>query len=266
MNFRKIKFSLVILLALSLLVTTSAGFSVSGSILKTEVSPGQEVNHIMTVKNGEDASPLDLTAEVFGFGISLTGGNLKFDSDHDTSPYSARAFFEVSPKKFSLGPGESQEVVLEGRIPEDVGSGGRYAIVNIKTEPMGSGNVGVITAIDVPVMLTIKGSELIETGDITELEVLDEDEGLVVQLLFKNTGNHHYKASSEAVIQDESGEVVAETSTPLEGSSILPGDERQFKIQLDQEMELPSGSYTVEVSVIHEDGTVLDTEETTFEV
>lgn len=266
MNFGKIKFSLIILLALSLLVTTSAGFSVSGSILKTEVSPGQEVNHIMTVKNGEDASPLDLTAEIFGFGISLTGGNLKFDSDHDTSPYSARAFFEVSPKKFSLGPGESQEVVLEGRIPEDVGSGGRYAVVNIKTEPMGSGNVGVITAIDVPIMLTIKGTDLVETGEIKTLDVQEGDDGLVARLLFENTGNHHYKASSEAVIEDERGEVVAEVSTPVGASSILPADVRMFNIQLDQVADLASGTYTVEARVIKEDGTVLDTEETTFEV
>lgn len=267
MNLGNIKFALITLFALSLLVTTSAGFSVSGSILKTEVNPGQEVVHVMTVKNGEDALPLlDLTAEVFGFGISPTGGNLKFSSEEDTSPYSARAFFEVSPNKFSLGPGESQEVVLEGRIPEDVGSGGRYAVVNIKTEPMGSGNVGVITAIDVPIMLTIKGSELTETGEITDIKVLENDDGLFALLMFENIGNHHYKASSEAVIKDESGEVVAEVSTVVDASSILPENVRQFKIQLDQETDLAPGTYTVDVSVIKEDGTVLDTEEATFEV
>jgi len=155
---------------------------------------------------------------------------------------------------------------LEGRIPEDVGSGGRYAVVNIKTEPMGNGSVGVITAIDVPIMLTIKGSELIETGEITDTNVLDDDGGLLFDLMFENTGNHHYKASSVAVIKDVNGEVVAEASTPLEVSSILPENVRQFKIQLDPEANLAPGTYTVEATVIHEDGTVLDTEEATFEV
>jgi len=107
MSFEKIIFAFISLLALSLLVTTSAGFSVSGSILKTEVTPGQEVVHVMTVKTEADESPLNLTAEIFGFGISTTGGNLKYSSEEDTSPYSARAFFEVSPNEFSLGPGES---------------------------------------------------------------------------------------------------------------------------------------------------------------
>jgi len=84
MSFEKIIFAFISLLALSLLVTTSAGFSVSGSILKTEVTPGQEVVHVMTVKTEADESPLNLTAEIFGFGISTTGGNLKYSSEEDT--------------------------------------------------------------------------------------------------------------------------------------------------------------------------------------
>jgi hypothetical protein len=115
-------------------------------------------------------------------------------------------------------------------------------------------------------MLTIKGTDLVETGEIKTLDVQEGDDGLVARLLFENTGNHHYKASSEAVIEDERGEVVAEVSTPVGASSILPADVRMFNIQLDQVADLASGTYTVEARVIKEDGTVLDTEETTFEV
>lgn len=266
MNSRNTKISLITLLILSFLIPNSSGFLVGGSILKGEVDPGQEFVHPITVKNEVDASPQNFRVGVYGFGISPTGGNIKYDSDHDTSPYSARTFLKATPLEFSLGPGESQKVLLEGKIPEDVGPGGRYAVVNIKTEPMVGGDVAVITAVDVPVMLTISGSELIETGEITDLEVSEGDEGPVARLMFENTGNHHYKAISEVVIEDESGEVLVKAATPLNPSSILPTNVRQFQIRFGQGVDLAPGTYIAKASVIRADGLVLDVEEATIDL
>ncbi len=266
MNFVICKLALITLLGLFTIISSSLAFSVSGSILNIEVAPGQEFVHTITVKNGEDDSILNLTAELFGFGMSLTGGNIKVAPEKDNSTYSARSFLMVTPNNFRLGPGDSQEVILKGKIPDDIGAGGRYAVVNIRTEPMGDKSVGVITAVDVPIMLTIKESELIEAGEITDLEVSKDEADLNARLIFKNTGNHHYKASSKMVVKGESDKVVYEAETPLEVSSILPSNMRQFQIKLDSKNNLEPGTYTVEVSVIHENGTVLDTAEKTIKV
>jgi hypothetical protein len=257
---------LITLIALSMAIPTSLAFSVSGSILKTDIDPGQAIVHTIVVKNNEDAPTLNMTAEVFGFGNSQTGQNIKYGPEDDNSPYSARSFLNVTPRSFTIGPGESQEVVLEGKIPDNVGAGGRYAVVGIKTEPMGEGDIGIITAVDVPIMLTIRGSEIIDAGEITDLDLLKGDNGLNANFLFKNTGNHHYKASSEMVIKNERKEVVADVTNPLDQTSILPGNTRQFNIQFDSDTELAPGTYTVEVSVTQENGTVLDSKNKTTEV
>ena len=121
-------------------------------------------------------------------------------------------------------------------------------------------------AIQVLVLLTIKDSELIETGEITDLAASKSDEGAAVDLEFENTGNVHYKPLVGAVLKNEDGEILAEEEPKQSPGTILPTNSRLFKMVLVPEEELAPGTYTVEASVIHEDGTVLDTEVTTFEV
>jgi methionine-rich copper-binding protein CopC len=65
---------------------------------------------------------------------------------------------------------------------------------------------------------------------------------------------------------DAEDEVVATSEAPLMYTSLVPTASWLFDMAFEAEEELAPGTYTVEVSVIHEDGTVLDTEETTFEV
>jgi len=256
-------FTYMLCLLMAFSMTASAGtLSVGGSRFEAEIIPGDHITHEITVNIAEDDEPVDVKAGVFGYGLSLEGSKQPLGSEDDLSPYSAADFLEVTPTKANLKPGEPTKFVLEGEVPVNVGTGGRYALVKIETDAQGSGKVGVITAIVIPVRLTISGSDIIETGEITDLKVSDEK----VSAIFENTGNHHYLASAEAVIKDKGGDVVANYSIPLQIDPLIPTTSRLFDILLDQEMELPTGSYTVEVSVIHEDGTVLDTEETTFEV
>jgi hypothetical protein len=274
-NIPEVKYAMrhdFVICALCLFVAISAlepvcGLTVSGGRFVEDVSPGDHINHVMTVSVDESDEPIDATAKLFGCGMDLKGMRQVLMPEDDVSPYSATSFLKVTPERVSLEPGKPVKIVLEGDVPENVGSGGRYAIVIIGTTPKDSGFVGVgfSTAVEVPVYLTIDGTELIETGDITELDVSSD----IVSVIFENTGNHNYKATAEAVLKDESSEVVASASTPsdLESSnSMIPTTSRLFEIDLAPETDLSPGTYTVEVSVIHEDGTVLDTEETTFEV
>jgi hypothetical protein len=266
MKSKDVKFGFVALLALSIFVPTSAGFTVSGALFIDVVSPGEEILHEITVTIDEDSSPQNMIAVIGGFATTPEGADYMLDPDDDIGPYTARPFLIVSPERFQLQPGEPQKVLVTGTVPEDIGAGGRYALVGIKTEPDPTGNVAVTTAILVPVLLQIDGSEIVETGEITDLEVLESDEGVIVALMFENTGNYHYKPIVEAVIKGEDGDDIA-TATPQQSfSSVRPSNSWISKMNFDLDEELAPGTYTVEARAIKEDGTVLDTEETTFEV
>lgn len=268
MNFSAVKFLLAALLALSMVASNSAAFGVSGAVFIEDVSPGQELVHKITVSTRDHEPPLNMTAEVFGFGRSASGSNIEIRAEDDTGPYSARPFLSVEPTSFSLEPGDRETLLLTGTVPEDVGSGGRYAIVNIKTAPKaaeGSG-VTILTAIQVHVLLTIKGSELIKTGEISDLTASMNEGNVSVDLLFDNTGNIHYKPLIGAALLNEAGYVVAEQEPMAEMDSILPTGSRLVSMTLVPDAMLEPGTYTVMAEVALDDGTVLDTAETTVEV
>jgi hypothetical protein len=104
-------------------------------------------------------------------------------------------------------------------------------------------------------------------GEITDLTVEDafSDEEKEMSLVFKNTGNYHYKALARAELEDADGNVLASASTPLSITSIIPPNSRLFRLTLTTD-KLNPGTYSVSATVEREDGTVLDSGETEFEV
>lgn len=121
---------------------------------------------------------------------------------------------------------------------------------------------------DVLVLLKITGTELLKTGEITSLELQKPvtAEHQNVSLIFKNTGNYHYKARAKAVLMDDKGEIIANASTPLSFSSILPTMLREFKIPLIPGRKLSLGKYSINASVSLGDETVLATKEIDFKI
>jgi len=261
MKFKFVLCALLFLLALLATLNTSA-LTVSGGLLKADVAPGEQIKHEITVSIGENDTSIEAIAGVFGYGLSLDGARGLLAPEDDKSPYSARGFLSISPESAIIKPGEPVTFVLEGKVPEDVGSGGRYALVNIATPARGSGQVGIALAAMVPVLITISGSDLVETGEITNLTVSGDN----VSAIFKNNGNHHFKASAEAILKDDKGEVVSSAEAPLMSTSLVPTASWLFNMDFKQEKEQGHGDYTVEVKVTKEDGTVLDSKETTLTV
>lgn len=243
--------------------TASCSMSVAGTIFKKDVSPGQSVRHLMIVKLDRNDSPLDIAVEVTGFGEDLTGGYHALKADLDRSPFSARSFLNVSLSKFHLENGTSQKVILSGTVPPDVGNGTRFALVNIRSLPTGRpGAIGFSIAFNVPVILNITGSELRRAGEITDLNV----SGTNVSLIFKNTGNTHFKALAAAALKDRQGRVLSNATTPPTDSSIIPTASRRFRLSLKPETKLEPGDYVVDASVSLTNGTVLATREGSLKI
>jgi hypothetical protein len=216
---RRIKLLLPVLAVLSALVVNIPGvlaagdsyFQVNGAIFQAEVAPGETYTHTMSVTTASDAPPLDVLVEAKGYGQALDGTILELESAEDTSRYSARSYITgIDKPSFRLEPGETQQVTATISVPVDLGDGTKYAILHVHTEPHGEGNVGVIVAADVPVVLTPRGTQQSLTGAITGLTVQNVEPGkpLTISTIFKNTGNHHYKAQNYVEITDSGGSVI----------------------------------------------------------
>jgi len=217
---------------------------------------------------GEPDPAMDIVVDVTGFGQSLDGSPQELEASQDTSPYSARSFITLDKTSFHLEPGDSQKVVATIKVPEDVDAGGRYALIYICSQPVGEGQVGIVSAIDVPIALTIEGSDLVHEGKITEVGSSEAVSGQPVDIFttFQNTGNHHFKIKGEVTISTSQGEILETIHIPLTTWSVMPTLLRQLKATFIPEGELPLGNYSIKSKVMLEDDTILDEAEGSFEV
>ncbi|MDD1730902.1 MAG: hypothetical protein CG440_511 [Methanosaeta sp. NSM2] len=265
---QNMRLALAIAPVLLFLCPLSGGVHVTGVILNASVDPGDSILHEITIKADESDPATDYRADVLGFGIRPDGANWEIDPDLDTSPYSAVPFLKVSPKNFSLQPEATQKLILEGEVPSDIKDGGRYALVNIRSMPSDgskSRDIGVVMAFDIPILLTLTQGELIETGEITSVNLSQSDtSGQEILVMFNNTGNYHYKALAQATLRNEKKDMVFNASSPLSFSSIIPTYSWLFKFPLEE--DLGQGRYTVDVRVARADGTILDSREESIEL
>jgi hypothetical protein len=190
------------------------------------------------------------------------------DASQDTSQYSARQFVTVDKAAFHLEPGGSEEITATVRIPQDVGDGGRYAMMHIVTTAAATGGVGMAAAVDVPVYLTVNDSQLMHTGEITGVASGEITSGQPINILtdFQSTGNHHFKVKGEVTVTNDRGQTLDIITTPVTSSSILPGMVRQLEASFIPSVVLAVGTYTVGSKVMLEDGTLLAQSSATFEV
>jgi len=256
----------IVLLAclLALAAAPALGLSVSNAAMVGNVNPGQTYTHTMTVTIDSGDEATDVSVYVAGLQQSLDGGYQLLDASQDTSQYSARQFVTVDKAAFHLEPGGSEDVTATVRVPQDVGDGGRYAMIHIVTTPVVTG--GVASAVDVPVYLTVNNSQLIHTGQITGVASGEITSGQPINILtsFRSTGNHHFKVKGEVTVTNDQGQNLDTMTTPVTASSILPGMVRELGVSFIPSVVLAAGTYTVGSKVMLEDGTLLDQSSTNF--
>ena len=260
--------AIIVLAATPVTIMANPGLQVTNPILVANVSPGQTLPFKMTVGIGKDDPATNISVQVEGIVQSLDGTNGSLAASEDTSPYTARSFISVDKSSFLLEPGVSQDVTATINIPQDIGAGGRYAIIHIVTEPPAGGSVSIASAIDVPIVLTVTGSQLVHTGKIAELTIGEIISGQPIKILtsFQNTGNIHYKIEEQVTVNNAKGQTMDTISIPLTDSSILPGATRQLEATFAATSALAPGTYTVDSKVTLQDGTLLDDAQSTFTV
>lgn len=249
-------------------VSANPGLTVSDAAVLVDVTPGETFTQKITVAIASMDPATDISAQVAGMGQSSDGGYQLLDASDDTGQYSARQFVTLDKSSFHLAPGGSEIVTATIQVPQNVGAGGRYAIINFATQPVAASGVNIITAVDVPVSLTISGSQLVHTGKITGLSASDISIGQPVNIFtdFQNTGNHHFKVQGQVTINNAEGQTVDIIAMPVTVSSVLPGMTRQLEATLPATDVLTAGTYSIDSKVMLEDGTLLDEATNTFEV
>lgn len=258
---KQILTGLILAIALTAVVATPilAGFLVTGVKIQDSVSPGQTLTYSITVADTYTDRSLDVAVEVKGLGNYLSGVVKELNTEEDTSPYSARTFVTVSPTSFHLEPGQSQKVNVTINVPADVGDGGRYAVIVSRTIPSGTGVV-FATAVETQILLTIQGSNLIITGDITSLNLSTpkSEQLFSIAATVGNTGNYHYKLSLKGNIKDNLGQVVGEAWQTNSIYNLIPTFAQQMDVAFNISRELAPGVYTAQVDAYTTDGVFLD--------
>jgi hypothetical protein len=261
-----LKIYLAAALIILVLPLAQASFTVTGVLCLAEVTPGQAFRHVVDVAINDSIDPKEYFVDVIGMGQNLNGSVFELMPESDVSPYTARPFLHAYPQSFHLDPGGHKNITTEIMIPDDIGEGTRYALVRIRSEPIGGPLVGISVAVDVPIMFYKKGSKFSKTGEITSLNWSRQSDQLNLQLLFKNTGNTHYKAMAKADLRDAAGDLIAENSTDLSIFSLLPASSSIAQVRLATGGTLVPGTYHLNSSVLLENGTVLDTSHTSLEI
>ena len=196
------------------------------------IAPGGTDTHVVTIDIGAGEQATDVMVEVAGFGQTPGGVYMPLDPANDVNPYSARSFITLDNSTIHLEPGTQQSVTATINLPQNVGAGGRYAIIYIHSLP-GKGT-SLSTAVVVPVFITVAGTTPTETGSILQVDTgtVTIGQPITITTTFKNTGNYHYyAASNEVTMTDANGALVANTSTTPMAYAIIPGNTVQFVTQ-----------------------------------
>jgi len=241
----------------------SAGLQASGVLLKRDVAPGDSFKHLITLSNTAANETSDVEIGIFGLGQSLDGSIAHLSVEQDVSPYSASSFLNISNTTVHIESNQSQTVTVNVQVPTDLGDGTRYAIIGAYVRPQGQATVVATVGIDIPVLLTnSKSKNLIKSGNITEMNVTWPK----ISLIFNNTGNTYYKAFVTAILKDSVGNIEGSVSTPPSINSIISSYAKRFDVVFNLKDDLRPGSYILKVSAKMEDGTVLDSKESTIKV
>jgi len=259
-----------LLLVFSSLSIAQGGISVTSTIIEHEISPGEHISDETIISIDSADNPENFSAEVMGMSMSLYGSKNVVPVDEDKYAFSAQPFLKITPAFFHLEPGESQNLLIEGDVPDDVTSGTWYALAEVMTNITEdeATKIGTISAIEIPILLTVSGSDLIRTGEIFDLQ-LDKPVSAQQQnlsLTFKNTGNTHFKVLAKADLLNENGDVLTSASAPLSSNSIIPEASYLFKLNIKTEEELMPGDYLINATVALEDESVLASKEVKFRI
>jgi hypothetical protein len=260
--------TVVALTLIAVPVFADVGLKVEGAIAEINAQPGNIYIHKMMVKSYDNYPDMEVDIKAYGLGQKLDGGYEALNGTQADNQFSAFNYItKIENMSFYLPSGGEQEVIATIDIPstENI-QGGRYAVLHIKPTLENTNSFVFIPSVFVPVVLNFGSWEL--SGNITDVTMGNTVSGKPIECLvtLHNTGNYHYRANCTTILKNTDDEVVNESISPYTTVSVIPGYSYLFDMQISPEQGLPQGAYSITSVISLEDGTVLDTNTTIFEM
>ena len=235
-------------LLVSLFVTFGIFAQNQASVQSLEVSPpsqelasdpGQAVTATAKIRN-KSRETVALTVRIEDFTSSGEEGQVALV---DQGPYSLANWTTLTPKAFSLAPGEEKEVTARIKVPANKVAGGYYGsfVFSVNPDVPRAGVASVGQEIASLFLLKISGpiSEQITLNSLSTPS-FSEFGPIPLSLKFTNSGNVHTKVYGLVNVSDMFGQKVADLV--INQTNIFPGASRVVKTMLDK--QLLFGKYT----------------------
>ena len=216
-------------LILALFPFISYGATVTPRI-EVNADPGTTVREVFKITNEERQSKI----------FYLTYGNFQSVDESGNPAFTGGktdlATWISGPESVTVGPGDSREVPIAIRIPQEAEPGGHFAAIFLQTEPPNNSNPGQVaisTKLGSLVLLRV-GGEFEQGGTILNFGTTNNQRffsSLPVPFYyrFQNTGDDHLKPLGDVQITNTFGltsKILP--ANPVDGS-VLPKSIRRFE-------------------------------------
>jgi len=264
---KRITLLISLLIAACLLMSPAQSLESLGAYWQSLPSPGQSLEHSITVSLSQEESPALITVSLLNCSLDQHGEIQAFQEESSQELPSAQPWIALrlsnqslqessQSLSFMLQPGSSQEIIASAQIPaQESLQGGYYAMINILGSPQEKsrhklGQIKTQVAINCMVAFDLGYEDF--SAEIPELSYADGN----LSMQISNTGNYHFQPRILIEAGSITKELAAENQSPL-----FPGASRLVKIPLG----LQAGSHEIRAQVFRADEELLAEEKLTAE-
>lgn len=227
-------------------------------LLEATIQPGKSITQVYRLKNlGDDTT---ITAYLKPFSPADEHGHVKLTGSEPQSFFSLlNADLKTLPATFPLKAGQTQELVLKIRLPENSQPADHYFTFLFASHTTGLiGDTGATTqaSIGSNILLTISDDgQPKRSAKIEEFKVQGSDSLSPISFLLrvKNTGTTRFKAIGQIEIKNTFQKSIA--TLPLREDNILSNSIRQLQTTADWKPIFPLGRYTATATITPQDST-----------
>lgn len=267
--------TLVSLIGMSMIapIAASAASSQPGSgqaleiappLIYLTVNPGQVITTQIQVRNIASV-PVVVSGQADDFVAGGENGipKLLMGSNYN-DPYSMKSWVHTAPSVY-LQPGKTRNIPVTIDVPRDASPGGHYAVYRFSSAAPtinGKNGVSLSASLGSLILLTVSG-KLVENMSVNKFYTSGtsghptsffQSEPVVINEVFKNSGNVHLQPAGMVTIKDMFGKALAVINVNPEPGNILPDSLRKFTQTLDSTVigkHRLFGRYTVDLSVTY---------------
>lgn len=200
---------------LFLITPTLGATTLSGVKLMGNYTSNDTISFPMKLSTSSSDSQITYQLSVMDFGNSPNGGYIALEPENRS--YSAQPYISLDKSEVTILPGQSETIIATIKLQSS--SGGLYSLINIHPKVTSSNGTSVVTAMNIPIMITINNNSQIKTGEITKISI---DPSNTISTTFTNTGNTHYYNAKNIIGINISGKEEYISTKPLI-TAIVPG-------------------------------------------